>query len=95
MTAAATDRLKHDTSVTMRMPQQTKDLIEKAASSTNQSFTAFVIDSARSRAQDVLLDQTVFNLSSDAAEAFAQALDNPPVPTEKLKGLMKSRSPWE
>ena len=94
-TAATNERPRHDTSVTMRMPQKTKDLIEKAATTVNKSFSAFVVESAREHAIDVLLNQTVFNLSADEAEAFARVLDNPPAPTEKLKSLMKSRAPWE
>jgi uncharacterized protein (DUF1778 family) len=77
------------------MPQQTKELIEKAATSINKTFSAFVIESAREHAIDVLLNQTVFNLSAEQAEAFAQVLDNPPAPTEKLRELMKSKAPWE
>ena len=79
----------------MRMPQQTKELIEKAATSVNKTFSAFVVESAREQAIDVLLNQTIFNLSAEQAEAFAQVLDNPPAPTEKLKQLMKSKAPWE
>lgn len=92
---ATVERPRHDTSVTMRMPQQTKELIENAASVVNKSFSAFVVESARQHAVDVLLDQRVFNLPTDAAEAFAQALDNPPAPTTKLRELMASKSPWE
>ena len=77
------------------MPQQTKDLIEKASTTVNMTFSAFVVDSAREHAVDVLLNQTVFNLSADQAEAFAQVLENPPAPTEKLRELMKSKAPWE
>ena len=95
MQIVTADRPRHDTSVTMRMPQQTKDLIEKAATIVNKTFSAFVVESAREHAVDVLLNQTVFNLSADQAEAFAQALDNPPAPTEKLRNLMQSKSPWE
>lgn len=94
-TTAVAERPKHDTSVTMRMPRQTKELIEKAASTLCQTFSAFVIESASQHAVDVLLDQRVFNLSADQAEAFAKALDNPPEPTEKLKELMQSKAPWE
>ncbi len=89
------ERPRHDTSVTMRMPQQTKDLIETAASTLSKSFSAFVVESARQQAVDVLLDQRVFNLTAEAAEAFAQLLDNPPAPTARLRELMASRSPWE
>lgn len=95
MEQTTAERPRHDTSVTMRMPQQTKELIEKAATSINKTFSAFVVESAREHAVDVLLNQTVFNLSADQAEAFAQVLDNPPAPTEKLRDLMQSKSPWE
>lgn len=79
----------------MRMPLQTKELIEKAATTVNKTFSAFVVETAREHAVDVLLNQTVFNLSADQAEAFAQVLENPPAPTEKLKVLMKNKAPWE
>jgi uncharacterized protein (DUF1778 family) len=95
METVAAGRPRHDTSVSIRMPQQTKELIEKAATSVNRTFSAFVVESAREQAVDVLLDQTVFNLSADQAEAFALALDNPPAPTDKLRELMQSKSPWE
>jgi uncharacterized protein (DUF1778 family) len=90
-----TERLRHDKPVSIRMPQRTKDLIERAATTLNKTFSAFVIESATEHAVDVLLNQTVFNLSAEQAEAFAQVLENPPAPTEKLKALMKSRAPWE
>jgi uncharacterized protein (DUF1778 family) len=95
MQAVTAERPRHDTTVSMRMPQQTKELIEKAATSVNKTFSAFVVESAREHAIDVLLNQTVFNLSAEQAEAFAQVLDNPPAPTEKLKALMQSKAPWE
>ena len=85
----------HDTSVTMRMPLQTKEVIEKAATTVNKTFSAFVIESAREQAVDVLLDRSAFDLSADQAEAFARVLEDPPAPTEKLKELMQSKAPWE
>lgn len=92
---ATVERPRHDTSVTMRMPQQIKELIETAASMVSKSFSAFVVESARQHAVEVLLDQRVFNLTAEAAEAFAQVLENPPAPTAKLRELMASKSPWE
>ena len=89
------ERAKHDTTVSLRMPQQTKELIENAATTVNKTFSAFVTESARTHAIDVLLDQTVFNLSDRQAEAFAQVLANPPSPNDKLRELMQSRTPWE
>ena len=95
MATAIAERARSDRSVSMRIPQQTKELIERAAVTVNKSFSAFVIESAREHAVDVLLNQTVFNLSADQAEAFARVLDDPPAPTEKLRALMKSKAPWE
>jgi uncharacterized protein (DUF1778 family) len=95
MQKGATERPRHDTPVSIRMPLQTKELIEKAATSVNKTFSAFVVESAREQAVDVLLNQTVFNLTADQAEAFAQILDHPPAPTSALRKLMRDRSPWE
>ncbi|HEX5238423.1 MAG TPA: DUF1778 domain-containing protein [Sphingomicrobium sp.] len=95
MDTAAPDRQRHDTSVSMRMSRKTKTLIERAAATANKSFSAFVIESAHDQAIDVLLDETVFNLSAEEAEAFAKVLDDPPPPTAKLKSLMRSKAPWE
>lgn len=94
MEQAAIERPRHDTPVSFRMPLQTKDLIQKAANIVQKSFSAFIVESAREHAIDVLLDQTVFNLSAEQAEAFERVLDNPPAPTEKLKALMKKEAPW-
>ena len=93
--AVTSERIRHDATVTMRMPQQTKDLIETAAHLLHKTLSAFVLESASKHAVDVLLDQTVFSLSAQDAEAFARVLDNPPVPTAKLRELMQSKSPWE
>lgn len=95
METAVTERLRHDKPVSIRMPQRTKDLIERAATSINKTFSAFVIESAADHAMDVLLGQTVFNLSAEQVEAFAEVLEKPPAPTGKLKALMKSKAPWE
>lgn len=95
MEMAVTTKAKHDTTVSLRMPLQTKALIEWAAHTVHKTFSAFVTESASQHAVDVLLDQRVFNLSADQVEAFARVLDNPPAPTEKLRELMQSKSPWE
>jgi uncharacterized protein (DUF1778 family) len=93
--AALMDRAKADTTITMRLPEQTKELIDRAAASVDKSRTEFVLESARQRAVDVLLDQRVFHLDDAASEAFAKALQNPPPPVEALRALMNSRAPWE
>ena len=92
---AARKRARHDATVSVRMPVQTKALIERAAHAVQKTFSAFVTESASRQAADVLLDQRVFSLSDEQMEAFARVLDDPPPPTAELRALMESRSPWE
>ena len=92
---AATDRPKHDATVSIRVPQRTKELIDSAARSAGKTFSAFVIESASRHATEMLLDRTVFDLGAEEAEAFARVLDDPPPPPAALRALMESRSPWE
>lgn len=93
--ANALERPKADTSITMRLPVQTRELIDRAAATIDKSRTEFVLESARQRAVDVLLDQRIFHLDAAASEAFAEVLDNPPTPIAALRALMASKSPWE
>lgn len=93
--AALMERPKADTTITMRLPAQTRELIDRAAATVDKSRTEFVLESARQRAVDVLLDQRVFHLDEAESEAFAQVLDNPPAPVDALRKLFKSKAPWE
>jgi uncharacterized protein (DUF1778 family) len=93
--AALIDRARADTTITMRLPEQTKELIDRAAAAVEKTRTEFVLESARERAVDVLLDQRVFHLDSAASEALAEALRNPAAPVEALRKLLTSKAPWE
>lgn len=81
--------------IQMRVRPQVRELIDNAAAALGQSRTEFMIEAARERAIDVLLDQRIFHLAGDQSAAFDDALDHPPKPTAELRKLMKSRSPWE
>jgi uncharacterized protein (DUF1778 family) len=91
---AVVDRPRADATITMRMPVQTRDLIDKAAAALGKSRSEFMIEIARQHAVDVLLDQRVFNLDPEASANFMSALDNPPPPSEQLRKLMAERDPW-
>lgn len=93
--SASAERQKADTSITMRLPVQTRELIDRAVATIDKSRTEFVIESARQRAIDVLLDQRVFHLDAQASEALAQVLENPPAPVEALRRLMAGKAPWQ
>jgi uncharacterized protein (DUF1778 family) len=89
------DTRRRDVKFSLRASAQDKQLIDKAAKVVGQSTTDFMIDSARKRAEEVLLDQTFFKLNAERFEAFVAVLDNPPVPSNELRKLLQSKSPWE
>ena len=88
-------RVERDTTIHIRAPRQTKELIEAAATAVGKSLSEFTLESARKHAIDVLLDQRLFVLHPDQYAAFMYALDNPPPAGLKLKALLKRRPLWQ
>ena len=86
---------KADKQIQMRIQPQIRDLIDSAAAALGKSRTEFMIEVARERAVDVLLDQRYFELDEEQSAAFIEALTRPPKPNEALKALMRSKAPWE
>ena len=92
--ATVPERPRADATITMRIPVRTRDLIDSAAAVEGTTRTEFVLESARLRAIDVLLDQRIFALDLEQSAAFAEALNNPPKPNDALRALMKRPAPW-
>jgi uncharacterized protein (DUF1778 family) len=86
---------RNNANIHIRAPQQTKELIDTAASVVGKSLSEFVLDSARQHAIDVLLDQRLFVLDSEKYDIFVNALDQPPPAGHTLKALMKRRPLWQ
>lgn len=82
-------------SINLRIEAHTRRLIDEAAAVLGKTRTEFMIDSARSLAIDVLLDQRLFALDSDRYDTFIHALDNPPAPGPKLRALLRRVPAWE
>lgn len=82
-------------SISLRIEAHTRQLIDEAAAILGKTRTEFMIDSARSLATDVLLDQRLFVLDPERYDAFARALDNPSAPGPKLRALMRRVPAWE
>ncbi len=82
-------------SINLRIETHTRQLIDDAAAVLGKTRTEFMIDSARSLAIDVLLDQRLFVLDSERYDAFVHALDNPPAPGPKLRALLRRVPAWE
>jgi uncharacterized protein (DUF1778 family) len=81
--------------ISLRVSEDTLDLIDNAAAAAGKNRTEFMLDTTRQHAVDVLLDQRLFVLDPDKYNAFIAALDNPPPPNEKLIALMNRKPLWE
>ena len=92
---APTVRARPDTTINVRVSTMVKDLIDNAANILGKTRTDFIVESAKKHAIDVLLDQRLFSLEGDQYEAFLKVLEQPALPSERLKSLMKSKAPWE
>jgi uncharacterized protein (DUF1778 family) len=92
---AAFTRRRVDTTINVRVSTLWRDLIDTAANVLGKTRTDFIVESAQRHAIDVLLDQRFFSLEGDDYEAFLQALDNPPPPSDRLKSLMAEKAPWQ
>ncbi len=82
-------------SINLRIETQTRQLIDEAAALLGKTRTEFMIDSARTLAIDVLLDQRLFVLDAARYHSFVHALDNPPAPGPKLRALLRRKPAWE
>lgn len=94
-TAAGTERARRDTVINVRLSKMLRDMIDRAADVVGKTRSEFILESARTHAVDVLLDQRLFTLKADKYEAFIKTLEAPPAPNEKLKRLLASKAPWE
>lgn len=82
---------KRKATVNLRLAEHTKRLIDEAAAALGKTRTEFMIDSARQRAVDTLLDRRIIELDAEGWDRFVAALEDPPPPTEALRKLMRKR----
>lgn len=86
MTTTKDDRLQ------IRVEPKAKHLLEEAAAASHLTVSAFVLQAAEMRADQVLLDRETIRLSPRAAATFANALAEPATVNERLaKALVRPR----
>jgi uncharacterized protein (DUF1778 family) len=61
-----------------------KALLERAAAAAHLNVSAFVVQAAASRAEEILAERNSIRLSSGAAAAFSEALERPARVNERL-----------
>ncbi len=83
-----------DSVINLRADSGRRSLIDRAASAVGKSRTEFVLEAAAEKAQQVLLDRTVFALDEASFQRFVKSLDAP-LKTRAIKRLLARRAPWE
>ncbi|MGR3807761.1 Uncharacterized conserved protein, DUF1778 family [Pasteurella testudinis DSM 23072] len=81
--------------INLRVIPEQRDLIDHAAALLGKTRSDFMLDVVCSRAKDVILDQTLFQLDEARFNEFMAILDAPSEPNPKLDRLMKRPVPWE
>jgi uncharacterized protein (DUF1778 family) len=84
-----------DRRVNLRVTQELCELIDAGARAANKDRTAFMLDAARDKAMQALLEQRVFELSEEGEQQvralFARRLSEIPEAVE----LMARRPQWQ
>ncbi|MCS2611014.1 DUF1778 domain-containing protein [Halomonas dongshanensis] len=68
-----------------RTTPRIKQAIEQAASLSGQDMSAFALSAAYERAMATIRAHEVTRLTPEDHQAFFEALENPPTPSEKLR----------
>jgi uncharacterized protein (DUF1778 family) len=72
-----------------------RELIDRAAQLQGKSRTEFMLEASREKAQQVLLDQTLFAVTPKQYKAFIALMNAPLSRNAALQRLLAKRSPWE
>jgi uncharacterized protein (DUF1778 family) len=75
----------------IRVGPADKALLERAAAASHLNVSAFVIQAAASRAEQVLAERSSIRLSGEAAAAFSEALERPAEVNDRLATAMRRK----
>ena len=81
--------------INMRVEPSQQALLTKAAALLHKDRSAFILDVACREAENVLLNQRLFQLNKEDFETFEAALSAPMPKNAKLMALLQEPSPWE
>ena len=69
--------------------------LASAAKVRGKNRTDFILDAARSAAEETLLDQALLVVSPEAYSEFVARLDRAPAPNARLKETLQTPAPWD
>jgi uncharacterized protein (DUF1778 family) len=84
----------HTRAVNLRVREDVRVLIDRAAKALGKTRSNFIIDASRRAAEDALLDQTLVRVNPDSHKHYLAVLDRPPS-GEGFKRLMNAPKPWQ
>lgn len=86
---------KRDDLIQIRTSAATKAILNRAATLRGQKLSEFMLDSARARAEETILDQRLMMLDGEAYAAFLAQLDAPAKPDKAVRARMKRKPLWD
>jgi len=72
----------------IRVDAERKQLLERAADATHLNLSTFVLQAAAQHAEEVLAERSVIQLSSQAMQAFSEALAQPAAVNQRLAAAL-------
>ena len=78
--------------INLRASPEAKALIERAAAIMGSTVSSFMLQNAYEAARRLIAQQEVLTLSDRDRDAFLNALENPPEPTQALVDLMRGKT---
>ncbi|OMQ43028.1 DUF1778 domain-containing protein [Ensifer sp. 1H6] len=79
----------------MRIKPATRNLIDRAAELLGKTRTDFMLEASERRAEEVLLERSVFTVSPEIYAEYLARLDASVQPNERLKRTMSTKAPWD
>lgn len=92
MSKSATQQ--HARPVNLRMREDVRALIDRAARIRGKTRSDFMIDAAFRAAEDTVVDQALVKVDEDSFQHYLSILDKPPG-GDGFEKLMNASRPWE
>ena len=75
----------------IRVGPADKALLERAAAASHLNVSAFVLQAAAAKAEEILAERSSIRLSSEAALAFSEALERPAQVNDRLAQALRRK----
>jgi len=93
--AKSVKRIPRDTVINIRTRAQDRTLIDLAAQAIGKTRSDFIVDTMRTKAESIVLDQRIFALDDKGWSKLQKVLDEPAAPSKALRELLARKAPWE